>query len=79
MIHDYKTPKEPKDLYLGFPLLLIFICIIGYAMYQQGYADARYDYSQPIKYRCHEGIVYRSNSAYWEKTNQSCKPLEDIK
>jgi hypothetical protein len=79
MIYEYKALQEAKNLILGFPLLLIFACCIGYAMYHQGYSDARMDYSQPIKYRCHEGTVYRSTQGYWENTKQACKSLEEIK
>ena len=74
-----ETPKDSKNFILGPISLLIFICCIGYVMYQQGYSDARMDYSQPTKYRCHEGTVYRSAGSYWENTKQNCKSLEEIK
>lgn len=79
MIYEYKALQEAKNLILGLPVLLIFVCCIGYVMYEQGYSDARMDYSQTIKYRCHEGTVYRSTQGYWENTKQACKSLEEIK
>ena len=78
MTHN-ETPNETKYFILGPISLLISICCIGYAMYHQGYSDARMDYSQPIKYRCHEGTVYHSTNGYWENTKQACKSLEEIK
>ena len=78
MTHNDQT-KESKDFILGLAALLIFVCCIGYAMYEQGYSDARMDYSQPIKYRCYDGIVYRSTQGYWENTKQACMKLEEIK
>ena len=78
MTHN-ETPNETKYFILGSTSLLISICCIGYVMYEQGYSDARMDYSQPIKYRCHEGTVYRSTNGYWDNTKQACKSLEEIK
>ena len=78
MTHN-ETPNETKYFILGPISLLISICCIAYAMYHQGYSDARMDYSQPIKYRCHEGTVYRSTNGYWDNTKQACKSLEEIK
>ena len=60
-------------------LFFAWSAIMVYTGHEWGYASAREDYSRPVKYRCHEGVVYRNTSGYWEDLKQSCKTLEQIK
>jgi len=60
-------------------MMAVYTAIVGWALYDLGFNDARAEFSQPIKYRCHEQVVYRSTQGYWEKTGQQCKTLEEIK
>jgi hypothetical protein len=59
-------------------VVAVFGCIF-WAGYQWGYDSYKLDHVPTIKYKCFEGIVYRSTSGYWEDTKQSCKTLEQIK
>lgn len=63
----------------AFMSMFVWSIMVGWSCYEFGYYNARIDYSQPIKYRCHEGTVYRSTQGYWENTKQACKSLEEIK
>jgi hypothetical protein len=76
MIQDYKSEREWK--YIFFSLMLGYTAMIAWVFYDWGYNAAKIDYSQPIKYRCHEETVYRSTQGYWENTKQPCKPMNDI-
>ena len=79
MIHDYKSENSDRNWQLIFySLVLAYTIIVALASYDWGYNVAKMDYSQPIKYRCHEGTVYRSTQGYWENTKQPCKPMNDI-
>lgn len=71
MLPDYRL--------LAFLSIFVWTVLSGWTGYEAGYVAARTDYAQPMKYRCHEGIVYRSSNGYWEKTSTTCKPLEEIK
>lgn len=63
----------------AFTSMFVWSIMVGWSCYEFGYKNARMDYSQPIKYRCHEGTVYLSTQGYWENTKQACKSLEEIK
>ena len=82
MIHGGNmTDEYGSDDNNAFGIIVIFITvfIISYSSYQFGYSEAKIEYSQITKYRCHEGTVYRSTQGYWENTKQACKSLEEIK
>lgn len=71
--------EESNHKYTFFGLMIGYTIMVIWAAYDFGYNDARYEYSRPVKYRCHDGLVYKSTQGYWEKSNQSCKQLEEIK
>jgi len=79
MIHDYKAPEDKQWKYIFFAMCAVYTVMVAWAFYDLGFNDAKWQYSQPSKYRCHESVVYRSTGGYWEKSGQTCKPLEDIK
>lgn len=80
MIQDFKTSNSDRNWQLIFySLVLAYTAMVALAFYDWGYNVAKMDYSQPIKYRCHEGTVYRSTQGYWENTKQACKSLEEIR
>lgn len=78
MIHDYKAPSDGEQ-YLWFWLRMLICGLVFYAGYQTGYLSAQSDYSRPIKYRCHDGVVYKDAMGFWEKINQQCKTHEELK
>ena len=79
MIHNYKATKAPGIEIYFFSLVMLIIALFVYIGYEMGYSSARADYSVPIKYRCHEGVVYRSVEGMWQKSGTECKKLEEIK
>lgn len=78
MIHNYER-VSPQEQYIWLWLYLFIGLFIGYCGYELGYTHAQTEYSKPAKYRCHDGVLYRGGSHYWEKTGQECKTLEEIK
>ena len=79
MIQDYKATKAPGIEIYFFSLTMLVIAIFVYIGYGWGYSSAQADYSVPTKYRCHEGVVYRSVQNMWQKSSTECKKLEEIK
>ena len=71
-------PETDWKLAIAF-VIAFWTFFTGWTMYQFGYAEARADYSVPIKYRCHEGVVYRSVEGMWQKSGTECKKLDEIK
>lgn len=60
-------------------IIVVWSGVWAYAGYQWGYGASKFDHIPIIKYKCFEGIVYRSTSGYWEDTKQHCKTLEEVK
>lgn len=62
---------------------LVFLGTIFWGGYELGYGHAKAEGAiadiRATKYRCYDGVVYRSSRGYWEDTKQSCKTLEQIK
>ena len=75
------NPFIPQpDLKSAIAFVFIFWSLfIGWTMYNFGYTEARADYATPTKYRCHEGVVYRSVEGMWQKSGTECKKLDEIK
>jgi hypothetical protein len=79
MIDNYKAPEDKQWKYIFFAICAAYTIMVGWAFYDFGYNEAKWTYSQPVKYRCHEGIMYRSIEGMWQKTSTECKKLEEIK
>lgn len=82
MIEDYKAPEKHSPLAVAIAFA-VFISLVFWAIWDNGIESGRRDaiqeLGQPVKYRCHEGNVYRRTNGYWESTKQTCKTLEEIK
>lgn len=81
MIENYKS--SPDKSVAAFICGVLFLCFLFYSIWdsgiESGRRDAMQELAQPVKYRCHEGSVYRRNNGYWESTRQACKTLEEIR
>ena len=69
---------DSDNIIWGSAILLVF-ALFFWCGYELGYKVAADDYSVPIKYRCHEGVVYRSVQNMWQKSSTECKKIEEIK
>ncbi len=76
---EYTTFREESTEGWKLFMFVIWSILLIYTSYNYGYSEARNVYSTPIKYRCHQGVVYRNESGYWADTKQPCKSLEEIK
>jgi hypothetical protein len=56
--------------------VLALSAAVGKVGFDMGYNEARADLAKPIEYRCVEGQVYKSNTAFLIATSQKCRPLE---
>lgn len=66
-----------SDFKYYIALIMCFvICLVAYDI---GYLNAQEKYQTNIKYRCHDEIVYKWTSGYWEKLNQACKSEIQLK
>jgi hypothetical protein len=77
-LEESMIQEDKQWKYIFFALCAVYTIMVGWAFYDFGYNDAKWTYSQPVKYRCFEGFVYRSASGYWEKSSQQCKPGDAI-
>ena len=69
---------DSDNIIWGSAILLVF-ALFFWCGYELGYKVAKQEYTEPVKYRCHEGVVYRSVEGMWQKSGTECKKLEEIK
>jgi hypothetical protein len=59
--------------------LWLVATISGVAFYNIGYDLALVDHRRPVRFTCHDGVVYRGVGDHWESLGQKCLTNEQMK